>query len=318
MIKVSVIVPVYNVEMYIAKCLDSLVNQTLKDIEIIVVNDGSPDNSEEIIKKVQEKYKNIIYLKKENGGLSSARNYGLNFSTGEYISFVDSDDYVSKNMLLEMYNKAKEDNLDILVAGALEINDKTTRVLKPTYNLSSDYRDYIMANPMACGKLFKRELFKEPFLFTEGIHYEDLELIPSFIIKTKNIAYINETYYKYIVHKGSIIHQDKFNPKIKDIIKALNNLKKRFEDYNLYNEYKEELEYLYIEHLLYSAPLQIVNFKESKPYIKEFKDIIKKDFPNWRKNKYIKKKSLPFKIVINLSYFNLRIPIMLLKKLGGK
>ena len=110
--KVSVIVPVYNVEKYIEKCLNSLVNQTLKDIEIIIVNDGSKDNSDKIIKIYQEKYDNIIYLTKKNGGLSDARNYGIPYAKGEYIAFLDSDDYVENDIYEKMYNKAKENNSD--------------------------------------------------------------------------------------------------------------------------------------------------------------------------------------------------------------
>ena len=107
--KVSVIVPFYNVEKYIDKCLNSLVNQTLEDIEIIIVNDGSKDNSETIAKEYASKYKNkIIYLKKENGGLSDARNYAIPYATGEYIAFLDSDDYVEVNMYEQMYEKAKK------------------------------------------------------------------------------------------------------------------------------------------------------------------------------------------------------------------
>ncbi len=312
--KVSVIVPVYNVEEYIEKCLESLVNQTLKDIEIIIVDDGSPDNSYKIISKYLKKYKNILYLKKENGGLSSARNYGLKYAKGEYVSFVDSDDYVEKNMFEEMYNEAFEKKLDILVAGALEITNNTTKVLKPTYNLSSDYKDYIMANPMACGKLFKKDLFQKPFLFTEGIHYEDLELIPSLILKTKKIGYLDKPFYNYIIRDGSIMHQEKFNPKIHDIIFSLTSLEKRFKDYGEYNNYINEFEYLYVEHLLYSAPLQIANFKEGKECLNEFRKIIKDKFPNWKKNKYIKKKSKAFNLVINLSYLGLIKIIAILKK----
>ena len=94
--KVSVIVPVYNTYDYLNKCLDSLVNQSFKDYEIIIVNDGSTDDSEKIIKKYQKKYSNIKYYYKENGGLSSARNYGIKYANGDYIAFVDSDDYVDK------------------------------------------------------------------------------------------------------------------------------------------------------------------------------------------------------------------------------
>ena len=113
--KVSVIVPVYNVEKYIDKCLESLVNQTLKDIEIIIVNDGSTDNSIKIVEEYKEKYKNkIIYLEKENGGLSDARNYGIQYAKGEYIAFLDSDDYVDRKMYEKLYNKAIENNSDIV------------------------------------------------------------------------------------------------------------------------------------------------------------------------------------------------------------
>ena len=105
MSKISVIVPVYNVQKYIDNCLKSLVTQTIKDIEIIIVNDGSKDNSEKIIEK---------YVEKENGGLSSARNYGLEYATGEYIAFLDSDDYVDCKMYEEMYNLAKKENADMV------------------------------------------------------------------------------------------------------------------------------------------------------------------------------------------------------------
>ena len=112
MSKVSIIVPVYNVEKYLKRCIDSLINQTLKDIEIIVVDDGSTDNSGQIIKKYQEKNSNIKYYKKENGGLSDARNYGMKYAQSEYIAFLDSDDFVDKTMYEKMYNKAIEDNAD--------------------------------------------------------------------------------------------------------------------------------------------------------------------------------------------------------------
>ena len=115
MIKVSVIVPVYNVEEYLEKCLDTLVNQTLKEIEIIVINDGSPDNSQKIIDKYAKKYKTIKAYTKENGGLSDARNYGLTKANGEYIAFIDSDDYVSIDMYEKIYQKAKSGNFDMVV-----------------------------------------------------------------------------------------------------------------------------------------------------------------------------------------------------------
>ena len=113
--KVSVIVPIYNVEDYIEQCLETLVNQTLEEIEIILVNDGSKDNSEKIAKQYKEKYPNkITYLEKENGGLSDARNFGIPYAKGEYIAFLDSDDYVELIMYEEMYKIAKKEDSDIV------------------------------------------------------------------------------------------------------------------------------------------------------------------------------------------------------------
>ena len=111
--KVSVIVPIYNVEKYLEKCINSLLSQTLEDIQIILVNDGSKDNSGNIAKECEKNNKNrIIYVEKENGGLSDARNYGLKYATGDFIAFLDSDDYIEKNAYEEMYNKAIEENAD--------------------------------------------------------------------------------------------------------------------------------------------------------------------------------------------------------------
>ena len=113
--KVSVIVPVYNVEKYIEKCANSLINQTLSDIEIIFVNDGSTDGSIQIIEQYENNFKEKVKcVSKDNGGLSSARNYGIPYATGEYIAFLDSDDYVELDMYETMYNKAKEDDFDMV------------------------------------------------------------------------------------------------------------------------------------------------------------------------------------------------------------
>ena len=126
MAKVSVIVPVYGVEEWLERCLDSLVNQTLEDIEIIVVNDGSPDNSQAIIDAYVKKYPNKVkgYIK-ENGGLSDARNFGIPYATGEYIAFVDSDDYVDLTMYEKMYNEAEAKGSEVVVCGYFKVNEET-------------------------------------------------------------------------------------------------------------------------------------------------------------------------------------------------
>ena len=303
MIKVSVVVPVYNVENYLERCLKSIVNQTLKDIEVIVVNDGSTDNSQNIIDKYVKKYPNKVFgYKKKNGGLSDARNFGIKKCHGDYISFVDSDDYIDKNMLKEMYAKASN-GYDIVVCDMVKIwDDGTTQVLKNLSGLLYDYRYFTLSFTMSCNKLYKRELFDDKFKFRVGIFYEDLEFIPSLVLKTNKIAYIPKGFYFYYQREKSIMNQAKFSIKLLDIFEVLNSLEKRFKDALKYDDYKTELEYLNIEHLLYSAGLRFIEFKDAKKYIYKAVDIIKKKFPDWKKNKYYKEKSLKFKFVCRCCY----------------
>ena len=134
--KVSVIVPVYNVEKYLAQCLDSLVNQTLDALQVIVVNDGSPDNSQEIIDRYVALFPNKVfgYIKK-NGGLGDARNYGVQFADGEYIAFVDSDDWVDEKMFEQMYNFAIKGKHQIVISDMYCIYDGWT-----TGHIAKEYR----------------------------------------------------------------------------------------------------------------------------------------------------------------------------------
>ena len=156
--KVSVIVPVYNVENYVEKCLKSLVKQTLQDIEIIIVNDGSTDNSENIIKEFIKLYgEKIKYVTKENGGLSDARNYGMKFASGEYIAFLDSDDYVDITLYEKMYNKAIEEQCDYVECDFIwKYDDKE---VKDTGNIYKNKHEMLAtARVVAWNKLIKRSL----------------------------------------------------------------------------------------------------------------------------------------------------------------
>ncbi|EFK79343.1 hypothetical protein HMPREF9269_0583 [Ligilactobacillus salivarius ACS-116-V-Col5a] len=119
MTKISIIVPIYNVEKYLKRSLDSLVNQTLEDIEIILVDDGSTDNSHKIAEDYKENYSNVLLVTKENGGLSDARNFGLQYASGEYIAFIDSDDYVESQMFERMYNLSENGRKKIIESNFL-------------------------------------------------------------------------------------------------------------------------------------------------------------------------------------------------------
>ena len=173
--KVSVIVPVYKVEEYLPKCLDSLVNQTLEDIEIILVNDGSPDNSDKIIKKYAKKDKRIVYIEKENGGQASARNMGVKVAKGEFISFVDSDDWIELETLEECYKKAKKEKSDIVQFDLNKVINGEKHY-EPFFTLEGEdlKKTYILNVTSPWGKIIKKEIITDNDLyFPEGIIYED-------------------------------------------------------------------------------------------------------------------------------------------------
>ena len=309
---VSIIVPVYNVEDYLKKCLDSLVSQTLKDIEIIIVNDGSKDNSQIVIDEYLQKYPHLIKsFKKKNGGLSDARNFGLKHASGEYIAFVDSDDYVSPNMMKLMYDKATKEDLDIVVCDSIEVYKDKEILKKSNLKYSDDnIKNYIIAPPMACTRLYKRFIF-DKIKFTKNIYYEDLFLNPSLVKITPKIGFLELGLYYYVQRDNSIMKQKEYNERLLDIFKVL--------DYNktmLIDLYPDEVEFLYISHLLRSASLRFINYKEAKELINKVILEIKK-IKNYKNNKYYKKTSYKFKIICFLAYHKKLLLLKLIKKLGG-
>ncbi|MDR2123268.1 MAG: glycosyltransferase [Flavobacteriaceae bacterium] len=231
--KISVIVPVYNVESYLRKCLDSLVQQTLKEIEIITVNDGSTDNSQAIIDEYSAKYPQIKPIIKDNGGLSDARNTGILHAEGEYVAFVDSDDWVKKEMMEEMYALAKKHSAEIVFCNLQNI-DETGRVfrhfpqlpqLPEKIMLNEDFTVFGEMECFACNKIFKRELF-DTIKFPKGLHFEDVATIPRLFLKANIVAKTDKYFYQYFKRTGSITRN--YTSKGSDMFKAIELVKNDF------------------------------------------------------------------------------------------
>ena len=290
--KISVIVPVYNVYDYLDKCLKSLVNQTLKDIEILIVNDGSTDKSQEIIDKYSKKYKNIKAFKKPNSGLSDTRNYALGHVTGEYITFVDSDDYVEPDMYMKMYEKAKSGNYDIV---ACDINyvykDHEEKILTdPKKDVINNKDLFINLYPTVCTKIFKKELFLESQLqFKSGVWYEDVEFMYRLLPYVNSFGVIHEAFYNYVQREKSITAT--VSPKIYDYIKNSNGLVEYYKKNNFYDKYYKELEYVYVRYV-YATFVKTCLGYEYQDYLKAVDEAIKnvhEHFPKYRRNKYFYK-----------------------------
>ncbi|WP_294296056.1 glycosyltransferase family 2 protein [uncultured Chryseobacterium sp.] len=210
--KVSVIVPVYNVEKYLAKCLDSLIDQTYQNIEILIINDGSTDNSAQIIATYSVQYPDRIKsFVKENGGLSDARNFGIDRATGDYIGFVDSDDYVTAAMFEEMVNLAEKHNAKMVICNIQKVDQNGKVVQKLTQipnmpekiDLDENFSVFSDLSYFACNKLFGKDLFKEK-RFKKAAHFEDIQLIPQLLLECESIAQTQNFHYHYLERTDSI------------------------------------------------------------------------------------------------------------------
>ena len=302
-IKVSIIVPIYNTEKYLEKCLESLVNQTLKDIEIVLVNDGSTDNSENIINKYLKEYKNkIIYIKKENGGQGESRNLALTKVSGEYVTFVDSDDYIDKTMLEKLYNKAISEKADIVACTShIELINNNEILVVDEFKTQEPTKQYILNNAGPCGKIIKTEIItKNKLYFPKLRAYEDVAVVGVWGIYASKITFIDEPMYYYLIREGSTMKQVSYNEKLTHIYDSLDNLYSKTTE-KTKNKYSEELEWLYIEHLLHAAALRFLKFDKFDQILKINK-IIKDKFPKWKKNKYYKTRNIKYKLVCNLLY----------------
>lgn len=284
--KVSVIVPVYNVEKYLRKCLGSLVSQTLQDIEIIVVNDGSGDHSQEIIDEFSEKYpEKIRSFTKENGGLSDARNYGLDRATGDFIGFVDSDDYVTATMFGEMYDLAKKYNAEMVVCNLQKVDEQGNVTQKLTQipnmpeiiDLRNNFTVFSDLSYFACNKIFRKELFEE-VRFKKGIHFEDIQLIPQLLLKCTTIAQTQNYHYQYLERTDSITKTH--TGKGLDILNAVEDVEKAFHN-SKYSDQVDALKGFQILEGIYTFLAYLAFVKDKELFYKMSRKL--KDFRKERK-----------------------------------
>lgn len=314
-IKVTLIIPIYNSEEYIERCIDSLLEQTLKDIEILCVNDGSTDNSQQILEKYAEKYNNITVLKKENGGCGSARNLGIENAKGEYIEFVDSDDILEKDAVEKMYNSAKKYDSDLVVCGMYRIDEVTGKIItqdmmnvrKEYIDLESDSMDELLfINPGPCNKLHKKEIFKKA-RFPKIPVVDDLMLTLQYMPYIKRISFVKEPLYKYKVRQESGVNTVEYS--------TYEHMKKLFveqrKDYS-----NEKLDTKYIEYISKMAYIHVgVSMLYRMGYIKDINmkseinktmKYLNEEFPKWKNISKIKNiKLVPYVKVASVKFLSI-------------
>lgn len=293
--KVSIIVPIYNTEKYLKRCIDSLVNQTLDSIEIILVNDNSPDNSLDIMKKYKKKYPDKIVLidSKVNKKQGGARNLGLNVANGEYIGFVDSDDWVDITMYEKLYNEATRDDCCVVDSDYYEASSqsiifcRTSNYKSQIGNITdSKIKSLIKHHGRMWTKIFKSDLFNK-IKFPEDLFYEDNEVMPILMTQVKKMGKVDEYLYYYFVDNLEST-TTKSDYRTFDRLITSRNMIERFKDLSLYEKYKNEIDYRFIRlYYLNTINAYIKKFEPTEiNYLYKIRNYMKENMPDYRKNMY--------------------------------
>ena len=310
-IKISVIIPIYNVEKYIRQCLESVIDQTLKDIEIIIVNDGTRDNSMEIVEEYISDER-IKIINKENGGLSSARNAGMKEAKGKYICFIDSDDFIEKTMMEELYNKIEETNSDVADSDVFlydnKIHEIKERKNKEYQKIEKGLFLWGRYNVEVWNKIYRKKfLLDNNIFFEEGIIHEDDLFSIKVLFLTNKIEHINKSFYYYRINRSGSIMTDVNIEKKLYSLKVIINRIKELQKIITYDSFSFLM--LKLLEIRYLVGINLITKEEiEKNKVKELENEIGS---NWKKlselEKMILKNFLRERIVNEKFFYNINL-----------
>ena len=295
--KVSIILPVYNVEKYLSACLDSLLAQTLEEIEIVAVNDGSTDGSLQILQAYQSLNPEKLFIfSTENHGVSRARNYGFAHSHGEYVWFVDSDDFVEPDACRLLYEKATTDGNDLVLFRYYNVDSETG--VRKEYIASCHNQNFRVADkpyelpaisPYPWIKFIHRDLFNG-LCFPEGIRFEDLPVAYLLAVKARSIGYVDQCFYNYRKNVGFL---SRLTPSTLHIRNAIIFMKEEMEKLGLFEQYQTELDFIAVRHFFYRFWKLLTNYETDQKELKlqlinELFDYMESNIPDWENNHYVR------------------------------
>ena len=292
MVDISIIVPIYNASKYLNKCLDSLVNQTKKELEFILINDGSTDDSESIIKSYNDS--RIKYFKRSNHGIGKTRNFGISKSTGKYIMFLDSDDYLEENACEILYKKIDKERLDLVVCDFYRVVNDSKIIEKITSFKNTSLKDnpnlLLNVNLAPWNKIYRSDLLKDNNIkFIEDLKYEDAPFVALSLLKSKRIGKVDKPLIYYTIHEKS--ETTVRDERIFDIIKIVDIIRSYFKDYSWS---REVIDTLTIK-ILVNYNIQGRNIKDKdirNKFIDETFSYLEKNIPNYKSNIYFKERSM--------------------------
>ncbi|MEG0176111.1 glycosyltransferase [Anaerorhabdus sp.] len=296
MSKVSIIVPIYNVEEYLGKCIESCLCQTFTDYELILVNDGSTDNGLSICHEYEKKDSRIKVLDKPNGGLSDARNAGMKTAMSPYIYFLDSDDFIEPTLIEKCVNKLDETNADMVIFDVYQyfMKTNTKEIIKNGYgdsrcvNVGNNPEVLTKVLNAAWNKMYKLSLFKDNHIeYPVGYYYEDLGTTYKLMLKANQICFINEPLYDYLADRPGNISQQ-FNQKTYHILDMIEEIVEYYKKENKFHLYYNELMFIAGINTMecLKKTRNINDDKAVKQFIDDCFKYIRKTFPNFPKCKY--------------------------------
>ena len=322
--KLSIIIPVYNTQEYLAACLDSALDKACNDYEIVIVNDGSTDDSGIIAAGYASRYPELIrVITTENGGLGAARNVGLEAAQGDYLLFVDSDDTLAKGALKEML-AAIDGSFDIGIFDILQVNpsgDTVGTIYGCTeggdFTLSESPR-LLFEPPSACNKLFRRSLFLDSGVrFPGRVWFEDLRTVPKLYPLTGTIHNLAKPWYRYLIRPGSITNNANVKRNL-EIIDAAQEIIEHYKAAGLYERYENELCYMAFYNVFLTASVR-VNLSDPDSEVQEqLMQWFLQSFPNWRENPYVKGLNAKHRLLTELLMKRKRKSVHMIMKLNDR
>ncbi len=322
--KVSVVVPVYNVKDYLKKCVDSILAQTERDLELLLIDDGSTDGSSGLCEEFSKSDPRVRVIHQENKGLGGARNTGIKAASGDWLLLVDSDDWIEPETLQKALEAGERENADMVMFGLRSVDENgnvlrtvTETVPKDTRLLLEDHKDLLLTAPSAANKLYRRELFTRAAVeFPPRVWYEDIRTTPKLMTFSGPMVFLDYMGYNYFQRTGSIMQNPNIDRNV-EILDAFDDLLQWFQKEGLFEKYRDELCFLCWSHIFLTASVRVIRLNRKHPLIPRFAAYVKEKFPDYRHNKYRDRFTWKQRVILSLLEKRLYLPVELIFRIKG-
>ena len=305
--KATVIVPVYNVEAYLEKCVQSILAQTEPDFELLLVDDGSTDHSGALCDQLAQKDPRIQVIHQQNQGLGGARNTGIQAAAGDWVLLVDSDDWIEPELLEKTLEAGLREEADLVMFGFRSVDEQGNTLQTFVEDVPTDqgltlkdHPDLLMTAPSAWRRLYRRELLSRTgILYPPRVWYEDIRTTPKLLAAASRVVFLNYVGYDYLSRTGSITKNQNAD-RNREILWAFDDLLPYFQDQGLFERYRQELCYLTLFHAYLTASVRVLLIDRKHPLLGEFRDYLNKWFPDYRRCKYLPRLNRLHRLLLSL------------------